>query len=114
MVKAMNKMFKGNKKIRLLVISSFVIIVSSVFILLSPGCEESYSSQVVGVERAKLTSAPYVPPPITRKHPTKVIVDLETTEVVKRLADGVEYVFWTFGGDRSEEHTSELQSRPHL
>lgn len=95
----MNKMFKGNKKIRLLVISSFVIIVSSVFILLSPGCEESYSSQVVGVERAKLTSAPYVPPPITRKHPTKVIVDLETTEVVKRLADGVEYVFWTFGGD---------------
>lgn len=49
-------------------------------------------------ETAKLTHAPEVPPPITRKHPARVKVDLETTEVVKRLADGVEYTFWTFGG----------------
>jgi nitrite reductase (NO-forming) len=40
-----------------------------------------------------------VPPPITRKHPTKVVIHLETTEVTRRLADGVEYTFWTFGGD---------------
>ena len=51
-----------------------------------------------GQEDAVLTQAPKVPPPITRRHPTKVIVKLETQEVTKRLADGVEYTFWTFGG----------------
>ncbi len=85
--------------IKLTIISSFVVLISALFIFLYPGCDKGYSSQVQGVERAKLTSAPYVPQPITRNHPSKVIVDLETKEVVKRLADGVEYVFWTFGGD---------------
>src|SRR5690606_34392504 len=55
--------------------------------------------EVQGEEIAVLTQAPNVPPPITRKHPTKVIVHLEVRELTKRLADGVEYVFWTFGGD---------------
>lgn len=54
---------------------------------------------VVGEEVAVLSQAPNVPPPITRKHPTKVRVNLEVLEVTKRLADGVDYVFWTFGGD---------------
>ena len=54
---------------------------------------------VQGVETAVLAQAPNVPPPITRKHPAKVIVNLEVKEVTKRLADGVDYVFWTFGGD---------------
>lgn len=51
------------------------------------------------VENAILTEAPNVPPPITRKHVAKVVVNLEVREVVKRLADGVEYTFWTFGGN---------------
>jgi nitrite reductase (NO-forming) len=51
------------------------------------------------VEQALLTSAPAVPPPIARKHASKVIVNLEVREITKRLADGVDYVFWTFGGD---------------
>ena len=55
-------------------------------------------SEVVGVENAVLTDAPNVPPQITRSRATKVIVHLEVDEVTKRLADGVEYVFWTFGG----------------
>ncbi len=54
---------------------------------------------VLGQENAVLTQAPMVPPPIKRTHATKVIVQLEVREVVKRLADGVEYPFWTFGGD---------------
>ena len=54
---------------------------------------------VTGVETAVLTQAPNVPPPITRKKPAKVIVNVEVREVTKRLADGVEYVFWTFGGN---------------
>lgn len=54
---------------------------------------------IVGVENAVLTEAPNVPPPITRKYATKVVVNLEVKEVTKRLADGVEYTFWTFGGN---------------
>ena len=48
---------------------------------------------------AVVTQAPNVPPPLKRSHPTKVIVTLEVKEVMKRLSDGVDYVFWTFGGD---------------
>lgn len=50
-------------------------------------------------ETAVLTRPPMVPPPITRKHPAKVIVNMEVIETTKRLADGVEYTFWTYGGE---------------
>ena len=50
------------------------------------------------VEIAKLTYAPEVPPVIERSREARVIVNLETNEQVGRLADGVEYTFWTFGG----------------
>jgi nitrite reductase (NO-forming) len=53
---------------------------------------------LVGEEIAVLTDAPNVPPRITRTHRTKMVVNLEVTEVVKRMADGVDYTFWTFGG----------------
>jgi len=56
-------------------------------------------ADIVGVENAVLAEAPNVPPPITRKQATKVIVNLEVREVTKRLAEGVEYTFWTFGGN---------------
>ena len=55
--------------------------------------------EAIGQEEAVLTQAPNVPPPIKRKHSAKVIVHLEVKEVTKRLADGVDYTFWTFGGD---------------
>src|SRR5262245_9158529 len=58
-----------------------------------------FDPEAKGEEVAVLTQAPNVPSPITRKKPAKVIVNVEVTEVTKRLADGVEYVFWTFGGD---------------
>jgi nitrite reductase (NO-forming) len=99
MLNEMKSRLAGKTKIKFVIVSSLIVMISSLFILLYPGCDESYSSQVTGIERAKLTSAPYVPQPITRNHPAKVIIDLETTEVIKELADGVEYVFWTFGGD---------------
>jgi nitrite reductase (NO-forming) len=47
---------------------------------------------------AMLTHAPIVPPPITRRTPAKVVVELEVSEVNLPMADGVEYTFWTFGG----------------
>ena len=45
-----------------------------------------------------LTQAPNVPPPITRKFAAKVVINMETQEKVMRMADGVDYMFWTFGG----------------
>lgn len=55
--------------------------------------------EIFGIENAVLAEAPNVPPPITRKQATTVIVNLEVKEVTKRLADNVEYTFWTFGGN---------------
>ncbi|MFN8589347.1 MAG: copper-containing nitrite reductase [Candidatus Eisenbacteria bacterium] len=56
------------------------------------------NEKISGTEEAVLTDAPAVPPALTRNHATKVVVKLEVKEVVKRLADGVDYTFWTFGG----------------
>lgn len=82
-------------------VSVLSIAAASLPLLLS-GCEAAGSageSRVVGSEQAVLTHAPDVPPPINRDQPTRVVVNLETQELVRRLADGVEYNFWTFGGE---------------
>ncbi len=55
-------------------------------------------SGAMPVETLTVTHAPEVPGAITRRTPAKVIINLETREIRKRLADGVEYTFWTFGG----------------
>jgi len=89
---------KINNRIKIC-LAFFSVLIVTAATLFSSGCEESFSSQVKGEEHAVLTSAPYVPSPIIRKHPTKVVVDLETKEVTRKLADGVEYTFWTFGGE---------------
>ncbi len=54
--------------------------------------------EIVGKENAILTDPPLVPPPITRKHATHVVVNLEVKELTARMADGVDYVYWTYGG----------------
>lgn len=51
-----------------------------------------------GEERAELTAPPMVPKPISRGYATKVTVELEVVEKTMRMADGVEYTYWTFGG----------------
>jgi nitrite reductase (NO-forming) len=50
------------------------------------------------VETAKLVAPPAVPAPISRKSPARVVVNLEAKEFVGRVADGVEYRFWSFNG----------------
>ncbi|MBI3924324.1 MAG: nitrite reductase, copper-containing [Armatimonadetes bacterium] len=54
------------------------------------------------VEEAQLTFAPNVPPPIERREPALVKVNLWTEEVEGVLAAGIEkdttYKFWTFNG----------------
>ncbi len=47
---------------------------------------------------AVLTSPPQVPAPTNRKHPAKVIVELEVVEKEMPISEGVTYTFWTFGG----------------
>ncbi|MBL7543152.1 MAG: nitrite reductase, copper-containing [Bdellovibrionaceae bacterium] len=54
--------------------------------------------EMKGEETAILTSPPEVPPAITRSHNTKVIVKLDVIEKKMKIADGVDYTFWTFGG----------------
>ena len=62
-----------------------------------PVVEAGYSKKLPIIE-AQLTAPPFVPAPIKRKTPAKVIVRMEVEEEVRRLADGVDYTFWTFGG----------------
>ncbi len=45
-----------------------------------------------------LVAPPGVPAPIHRDYPARVVIRLETHEVVKEIADGVRYDFWTFNG----------------
>ncbi|HET9064354.1 MAG TPA: copper-containing nitrite reductase [Gemmatimonadales bacterium] len=66
--------------------------------LLLAGCGPKADGPPTGEETAVLTFAPEVPPAITRKTPTKVIVHLETREVTMPISEGVNYRFWTFGG----------------
>jgi nitrite reductase (NO-forming) len=55
--------------------------------------------EIRGEETPVMTSAPFVPPPITRRHATKVLLDIEVKEHTRMLADGVPYTYWTFGDD---------------
>ncbi len=64
-----------------------------------PDVPKNTDAANVTTETAVLSQAPNVPPPITRRNTARVIVNLEVREVTKRLADGVDYVFWTFGGN---------------
>lgn len=49
--------------------------------------------------QAILTDHPQVPPPTNRSQPAKVVVKLEVVEKVMPISEGVDYTFWTFGGD---------------
>ncbi|GJJ03388.1 anaerobically induced outer membrane protein [Duganella rhizosphaerae] len=46
----------------------------------------------------ELLAPPLLPPPITRKTPAKVVVNLTVEEVEREIAPGSRYTFWTFGG----------------
>lgn len=70
----------------------------SLLVLVCLGATQVWAKGELPIENAVLTPAPQVPPPITRDHPAKVIVNLDTIEQIGELSDGVQYVFWTFGG----------------
>jgi nitrite reductase (NO-forming) len=45
-----------------------------------------------------LVAPPQLPPPISRKTPARVVVDLTVEELEREIAPGTRYTFWTFGG----------------
>ncbi|WP_324670115.1 copper-containing nitrite reductase [Geochorda subterranea] len=55
-------------------------------------------AEVEALPTAPKSAPPHVPPPIDRKGPATLRVDLEAVETTMQLADGVEYTFWTFDG----------------
>jgi nitrite reductase (NO-forming) len=72
---------------------------SSATILDTGGSEKGDLGEAQGEPiKAVLTSPPAVPPAVDRKHPARVIVDVEVREVELAISEGVRYTFWTFGG----------------
>ncbi len=65
----------------------------------APTLAEILAAEPVGEPiAAVLTDPPAVPPPTGRSQPARVRVDLEVLELTKPISEGVDYVFWTFGG----------------
>lgn len=58
----------------------------------------SGTTAVTGEYSPVLTFAPNVPEARNNAKPKMVIVEIEVVEKVMKLADGVDYTFWTFGG----------------
>ncbi len=53
---------------------------------------------VQGESIAELTAPPFVPKPVGSREATKLIIDMEILEKEGEMTDGVNYVYWTFGG----------------
>jgi nitrite reductase (NO-forming) len=71
---------------------------SFLFFILSSFLTSTVNAGELPIEKAVLTDAPSVPAVIKRDHPARVQVELEVFEKIGKLADGVDYAFWTFGG----------------
>lgn len=54
--------------------------------------------KVTGTMEAELTSPPFVPAPVGDRDAKKLNVNMEILEQEGTMADGVTYVYWTFGG----------------
>ena len=84
----------------------FLIAAFSVFIGI--GCNPSEEKNTTAIDPTKievegemiaeLTSPPMVPAPIGNRKATKLIVNMEIVEKEGIMADGVKYIYWTYGG----------------
>lgn len=54
--------------------------------------------EVSGQMEAELTSPPLVPKPVGDRKAMKLIVNMEIIEQEGTMADGVRYIYWTYGG----------------
>lgn len=53
---------------------------------------------IKGTMEAELTAPPNVPAPVGNRRAKKLLVNMEILEKEGTMADGVTYVYWTFGG----------------
>lgn len=53
---------------------------------------------IKGTIKAELTAPPHVPAPVGNRTAKKLLVNMEILEKEGTMTDGVEYVYWTFGG----------------
>jgi nitrite reductase (NO-forming) len=53
---------------------------------------------IKGSMDAELTAPPFVPAPVGDRTAKKLLVNMEIIEKEGTMADGVQYVYWTFGG----------------
>eukprot|EP00906_Rhabdomonas_costata_P008042 RCo011480 len=60
------------------------------------GAEGMVQCGELPIVNAVLVEPPFVPPPITRTHPVRLIVDLETTVDTLPVSGRHQYPFWTF------------------
>lgn len=54
--------------------------------------------QTTGEMEAELTPPPFVPKPVGNREAKKLIVNMEIIEKEGEMADGVKYIYWTYGG----------------
>jgi nitrite reductase (NO-forming) len=80
------------------IVAALILVGASSGLAIADSRDNNINEPVKSEERAVLTYAPDVPSVITRNYATKVVIHLEVREVEDRLADGVQYTFWTFGG----------------
>lgn len=60
--------------------------------------EDNVDIEKLPKETHTLVAPPHAPPPISRKTPARVAIEVEVREEIKQLSDGVNYTYWTFGG----------------
>ena len=103
-----------------------ICVLGSFLIFSSPAMAKG-QGKLLPVEEAKLTFAPEVPPPITRRYPAVVKVHLDGGMKEMEITQGVKYKFWTFNdhtpgpfvrarvGDTLELHmtNSDASGMPH-
>ncbi len=87
-------------------LAALVLFGSTLFI----GCDNSQSNadtqkaidpttiKVTGTAVAELTSPPKVPKPVGNREAMKLKVNMEIIEKEGEMADGVKYIYWTYGG----------------
>ena len=87
-------------------LKSISLIALTSLVLVSCGDNDSKKSASVdattiaiqGTMKAELTAPPFVPAPVGDRPAKKLLVDMEILEQEGEMADGVKYVYWTFGG----------------
>jgi nitrite reductase (NO-forming) len=77
----------------------FVACITSIACKQNNDKNSNYADISVGDEMiAELTAPPFVPKPVGDRSAKKLIVNMEIKEIEGEMADGVKYVYWTFGG----------------